>query len=151
MRMADLARRLVWLVHERQVEATLHTRILGALEGVLVRAGRLAEHGDRPPAIAFVDLSGYTSMTVERGDEAAAMAAERLRNLAEEAVRRWTADRQGPRRRGPPPVPGRRRRDPRDIGPDRPDRGRGRPAARPMRGSPPAGSWSATATCSARR
>jgi adenylate cyclase len=87
MRMAELGRRIVSLVHERQVETTLHTRILGALEGVLIRAGRLAEHEDRPPAIAFVDLSGYTSMTVERGDEAAAAAAECLRNLAEEAVR----------------------------------------------------------------
>jgi len=79
--------RLVSLVHERQVETTLHTRIRGAFEGVLVRAGRLPERQERPPAIAFVDLSGYTSMTVERGDEAAAAAAEQLRSLAEDAVR----------------------------------------------------------------
>ena len=87
IRMAELGRRLVSLVHERQVETTLHTRILGALEGVLIRAGRLADRDERPPAIAFVDLSGYTSMTVEHGDEAAAAAAERLRSLAEDAVR----------------------------------------------------------------
>lgn len=85
--MAELARRLVWLVHERHVEASLHTRILGALEGVLIHAGRLPDRQERPPAIAFVDLSEYTSMTVERGDDAAAAAAERLRALAETSVR----------------------------------------------------------------
>jgi len=85
--MSELGRRLVSLVHERQVETTLHARILGAVERVLVRAGRLPERPERPPAIAFVDLSGYTSMTVERGDDAAAAAAEHLRNLAEGAVR----------------------------------------------------------------
>jgi adenylate cyclase len=87
MRMSELGRRLVSLVHERQVETTLHSRIFGALEGVLVRAERLPARQERPPAIAFVDLSGYTSMTVELGDDAAAAAAERLRGLAENAVR----------------------------------------------------------------
>ena len=52
------------------------------------RPGRPAEaRPDHPPAIAFVDLSGYTTMTVERGDEAAAAAADRLRAIAEECVR----------------------------------------------------------------
>jgi adenylate cyclase len=87
LRMAELGRRLVWLVHERHVETSLHTRIFGALEGVLIRAGQLPDRQERPPAIAFVDLSGYTSMTLERGDDAAADAAERLRALAETAVR----------------------------------------------------------------
>ena len=85
--MAALGRRLVALVHERQVEATLHARILSALEHVLVNADRLPARQERPPAIAFVDLSEYTSMTVERGDEAAAAAADRLRILAEDHVR----------------------------------------------------------------
>ena len=85
--MARLGRRLVSLVHERQVETTLHARILTALEQILVGADRLAARPERPPAVAFVDLSGYTSLTVEHGDEAAAAAADRLRVLAEEAVR----------------------------------------------------------------
>ncbi|MFL5668278.1 MAG: adenylate/guanylate cyclase domain-containing protein [Chloroflexota bacterium] len=88
IRMAEIGRRLVALVHERQTEATLNTRILSAMEGVLVRAGELPQREERPPAIAILDLSGYTSMTVERGDAEAARAADRLRNLAEQAVRR---------------------------------------------------------------
>lgn len=42
---------------------------------------------DRPPAIAFVVLSGYASLTVERGDEVAAAAADQLRDLAETCAR----------------------------------------------------------------
>jgi class 3 adenylate cyclase len=50
---------------------------------------RLAEHGlaphppDRLPAIAFVDLSGYTATTERRGDEAAIRFASILRDRAE--------------------------------------------------------------------
>jgi adenylate cyclase len=87
IRMAELGRRLVSLVHERQVEASLTSRIIGAMEGVLGREGRLPPHPQRPPAIAFVDVAGYTSMTMERGDEAAASVATTLFAIAEEAVR----------------------------------------------------------------
>ena len=75
-----------WL-HDRALERTLNARIIGAFEHALVKAGRLEARPDHPPAIAFVDLSGYTTMTVERGDEAAAHAADRLRALAEDCVR----------------------------------------------------------------
>jgi adenylate cyclase len=87
MRMSALARRLVTLVHERHVEATLTSRIIGSMEGVLDRAGRLPARPQRPPAVAFVDLAGFTSLTVERGDEAAAGAAAALFELADRAVR----------------------------------------------------------------
>ena len=85
--MGELGRRLVSLVHERQVEATLTSRIIAAMEGVLGAAGRLPARVQRPPAVAFVDLAGFTSMTVERGDEAAATAAAGLFDLADSAVR----------------------------------------------------------------
>ncbi len=87
IRMAELARQVVALVHERHVEASLTGRIIGAMEGVLGREGRLPPHPRRPPAIAFVDVAGYTSMTVERGDEAAAAVATTLFALADEAIR----------------------------------------------------------------
>jgi class 3 adenylate cyclase len=40
-------------------------------------------HGrsDRPPAVCFLDLTGYTRLTEERGDEAAAELAARLAGL----------------------------------------------------------------------
>jgi len=85
--MGELGRRLVSLVHERQVEATLTSRIIAAMEGVLGAAGRLPARAQRPPAVAFVDLAGFTSMTVERGDEAAATAAAGLFDLADSVVR----------------------------------------------------------------
>jgi class 3 adenylate cyclase len=86
--MGTIARGLVSLVHERHVEGTLTARIIAAMESVLGSEGRLPERTLRPPAIAFVDLSGFTSLTVERGDEAAAKAAARLFDLADGAARR---------------------------------------------------------------
>ncbi|HEY8438667.1 MAG TPA: adenylate/guanylate cyclase domain-containing protein [Candidatus Limnocylindrales bacterium] len=88
LRMSAVARELVSLLHERHAETSLHGRILGALEGVLVADGELAARPEHPPAIAIVDLSGFTSMTAERGDLEAATVADRLRNLAEKAVAR---------------------------------------------------------------
>jgi adenylate cyclase len=86
--MSTLGRRLVVLAHERQTEVTLSARIVAALEGVLEHVGRLPDRPARPPAIAFIDLSGFTSMTLERGDQAAAAAATALFELAEAEVRR---------------------------------------------------------------
>jgi class 3 adenylate cyclase len=87
LRGAVIGRQMVAWLHERTLERTLNARIIGAFEHALVRAGRVEARPERPPAVAFVDLSGYTSMTVERGDEAAAAAADGLRVLAEECVR----------------------------------------------------------------
>jgi class 3 adenylate cyclase len=56
------------------------------MEGVLGGAGRLPERVPRPPAIDFIDLAGFTSLTIERGDEAAATVATRLFDVAETAV-----------------------------------------------------------------
>jgi class 3 adenylate cyclase len=85
--MSSVARRLVALIHERQVEATLTARIIASMESVLGAAGRLPSRTPKPPAVAFVDLAGFTSLTVERGDEAAATAATTLFDVADRAVR----------------------------------------------------------------
>jgi class 3 adenylate cyclase len=87
LRGAEIGRLMTAWMQERALERTLNARIINAFEHALVRAGRLEARPDHPPAIAFVDLSGYATMTVERGDEAAAAAADRLRALAEECVR----------------------------------------------------------------
>ena len=86
LRMSAIARGLVALTYERHAETSLHGRILAALESVLVADGELVARPEHPPAIAIVDLSGFTSMTAERGDLEAATAADRLRDLAERAV-----------------------------------------------------------------
>ena len=86
LRGAEIGRLMVAWLHDRALERTLNARIIGAFEHALVKAGRLEARPDHPPAIAFVDLSGYTTLTVERGDEAAAAAADRLRTIAEASV-----------------------------------------------------------------
>ena len=86
VRAAALARRLISWLFDRQVELTLQQRIIEATEGLLVAADRLTPRIERPPAIAFVDLSGYTSLTERHGDEVAADAAARLHDLADAAA-----------------------------------------------------------------
>jgi adenylate cyclase len=86
--MAEMGRRLVSLVHERQVQATLNGRIISSIEQVLLTSGRLPARVVRPPAIAFVDLADFTTLTERRGDEAAAKTAAGLLELAEAAGRR---------------------------------------------------------------
>jgi adenylate cyclase len=78
---------LAWLL-SRHVERTLQDRIINAIENVLVAADRMPPAPERPQAIAFVDLAGYTSLTEAHGDEIAAESAARLQELAEAAVRR---------------------------------------------------------------
>ena len=53
-------------------------------EAALERAGLARRRPDRPPAIAFLDLSGYTKLTEERGDRAAAELAARLVEIVHE-------------------------------------------------------------------
>jgi len=75
---------LVWL-QKRHMENETFGRVVSYVESVLVET-RQIEPRD-PPAIAFVDLSGYTEMTVNAGDERAANFATTLQALAESAAR----------------------------------------------------------------
>jgi class 3 adenylate cyclase len=79
---ALVARQLVSWLHERHLEQTLNQRIIDGVEGALVRAGRLPARPESPTAIAFVDLSGFTDLTLELGDDVAALAATGLGELA---------------------------------------------------------------------
>ncbi len=60
------------------------------VEAALERTGRLSRL-HRPPAMCFLDITGYTRLTEERGDEAAAEVAERLAAF----VRRSSQEHQG--------------------------------------------------------
>jgi adenylate cyclase len=59
--------------------------IIAGLEGELQRVG-LYSRIERPPAICFLDITGYTRLTQERGDEAAARLAEDLGRLVQRAA-----------------------------------------------------------------
>jgi adenylate cyclase len=58
------------------------TNIIGAFETMLTRAG-FAGRVDKPPAMCFLDITGYTRLTDERGDEAAAALAGELTRLVQ--------------------------------------------------------------------
>jgi adenylate cyclase len=57
-------------------------------EAALERAGLARRRPVRPPAIAFLDLTGYTKLTEERGDRAAAELAGRLVEMVHEFAHR---------------------------------------------------------------
>ena len=67
------------LWHARQAQAWAGN-IIGGFEAVLTDAGLLPPV-NRPPAICFLDITGYTRLTYERGDEAAADLAAGLNRL----------------------------------------------------------------------
>src|SRR4029079_13985574 len=69
------------LYHGQQSNAWLRN-ILEALEITLARAG-IRTTVTNPPAICFLDLTGYTRLTDERGDVAAADLAVRLSRLVQ--------------------------------------------------------------------
>jgi adenylate cyclase len=76
-RMSVLTERaLIGMYRLRQTQAWTAT-ILGGLEVMLAGAG-LHSRLDHPPAMCFLDITGYTRLTQERGDAAAAQLAEQL-------------------------------------------------------------------------
>ena len=72
---------LLALYHGHQTNAWMKN-FYGGFETALERAG-LLNPTDRPPAICFLDLTGYTRLTDERGDEHAADLARRLSRLVQ--------------------------------------------------------------------
>jgi adenylate cyclase len=85
----------IWNAQQAQ---TWTANIIGGFEYLLKREG-LYRPPDRPPAICFLDVTGYTRLTQERGDRAAADLAESLarlvqRSSAEHAGRpvKWLGD-----------------------------------------------------------
>src|SRR5438552_16093276 len=85
----DLAQRIV-AAEERAVLAMYHAHqarvwtstLIDGFETMLDRAG-LHSRLERPPAICFLDITGYTRLTQERGDDAAADLAATLAQLVQ--------------------------------------------------------------------
>jgi adenylate cyclase len=72
---------LLSLYHALQMRTWTANMVAGA-EVALQRAG-LIEERVRQPAIVFLDITGYTQLTEERGDAAAAALADRLGRLVQ--------------------------------------------------------------------
>jgi adenylate cyclase len=85
--MASLERTLILLYRRHFEHYVLDVTVLRAEAG-LERAGLARRRPERPPAIAFLDLTGYTRLTEERGDRAAAELAGRLTDIVYELAHR---------------------------------------------------------------
>jgi adenylate cyclase len=77
---APLTEQALLAIYHGQQEHAWTQGFVGLVEGALDRAG-LYRRVDRPPAVCFLDLTGYTRLTQERGDQAAAEVAARLATL----------------------------------------------------------------------
>jgi adenylate cyclase len=84
---ASLERTVVLLYRRHFEHYVLDVTVLRA-EASLERAGLAQRRPVRPPAIGFLDLAGYTKLTEERGDRAAAELAARLVDIVHELAHR---------------------------------------------------------------
>ncbi|HEX7268298.1 MAG TPA: adenylate cyclase regulatory domain-containing protein, partial [Streptosporangiaceae bacterium] len=78
--MTPLIEEVLLAIYHGQQEHTWSQVFVEHVEGALEQAG-LYRRLDRPPAMCFLDLTGYTRLTEERGDAAAAELAARLAGL----------------------------------------------------------------------
>jgi adenylate cyclase len=78
--MAPLIDQALFAIYHGQQEHAWSQVFVEHVEGALEGAG-LHRRLDRPPAMCFLDLTGYTRLTEERGDAAAADLAARLAGL----------------------------------------------------------------------
>jgi adenylate cyclase len=83
----SLERTLVLLYRRHFEHYVLEVTVLRA-EAALEEAGLARRRPVRPPAIAFLDLTGYTRLTEKRGDRAAAELAAHLTDIVHELARR---------------------------------------------------------------
>jgi adenylate cyclase len=89
-RIAPFLEQVILAVYHGQQEHAWSNSALEDVERVLERAG-LFSRLHRPPAVCFLDLTGFTRVTEERGDEAAADLAGKLAAL----VRRYSQEHGG--------------------------------------------------------
>jgi adenylate cyclase len=78
-----------WLYRRHSETFTVEHRVLHGEED-LERAGIHRRAPADPPAIVFLDISGYTRLTEELGDEASAAMPMRLATLVEDAASRYS-------------------------------------------------------------
>ena len=81
-RMSVLAEQALMGMYHLQETQAWTANIIEGLEMMLAAAG-LHSRLDHPPAMCFLDITGYTRLTQERGDTAAATLAEQLGRLVQ--------------------------------------------------------------------
>jgi adenylate cyclase len=97
-RAVPLLERTLFMLYRRHREHVWTEHAINHVEEALEGSG-LQRRVPQPPAICFVDLTGYTQLTEERGDEVAAHVAGRLASLVNDISRgrggrpvRWLGD-----------------------------------------------------------
>jgi adenylate cyclase len=81
----SLGHQIAWLVG-RQVEIHATQLVIEYVESAIESAGVLPNRTASPPAISFVDLTGYSTLTEQEGDEAAAQDAITLAEIVRDVV-----------------------------------------------------------------
>jgi adenylate cyclase len=82
----ELVSRVVPWLQRRHREHAVIEYLVNVTEGFMEERGFMPPHQRQPPAIAFLDLTGYTALAEERGDEAAAEAASSLAGVVRDAA-----------------------------------------------------------------
>jgi class 3 adenylate cyclase len=85
-RLMQLGETLMLWLRDRHVAHEILAVTVQTTEDYLTDRGLAPKRAPRPPAIAFLDLTGYTALTDEQGDEAGADLADRLAMLVNEAA-----------------------------------------------------------------
>jgi adenylate cyclase len=75
-----------WL-QRRHREYAVVEYLVGVIEAYMEERGLARRQPKQPPAIAFLDLTGYTALAEEHGDEAAAELAAELASVVQDATR----------------------------------------------------------------
>lgn len=83
-----LGERMIQILFHRYLEEVITQAWIQQLERAAEEAGISRPRDARPPAIAFLDLTGYTRLTERAGDEAAAEHARSLVDVARSASSR---------------------------------------------------------------
>jgi adenylate cyclase len=86
-RFTELVKELVAWLQRRHREHAVLEYIVGVTEGFVEERGITPRQPRQPPAIAFLDLAGYTALAEERGDQAAAEVAAGLASVVQQAAR----------------------------------------------------------------
>lgn len=86
---AQLGTQLVAYLYERHSETYQVQHRVEHAELTLEEAGLHRRGVTDPPSIVFLDLTGYTALTEQRGDEVSAEIAIRLASFVEEPTRRY--------------------------------------------------------------
>jgi adenylate cyclase len=82
----ELIRSMTPWLQRRHRERTLLEYLVDLTEGFMEERGIARSQPRKPPAIAFLDLTGYTALAEEQGDQAAAEVAAELASVVREAA-----------------------------------------------------------------